>query len=892
MNNPLQEYFRCPPIFGNIAFNREPNGQPGFFQFGPDLKCFGRLACGATSCTSRARLHDVARQIEVRDGEISLPFDLAEAASSLRMEAYTGNMKHDGTSLGANIFVRKVYYWTRPIMPVSVRSALQRIKLRGELDNPFPSWPIDRSVDLLFEKTMAAAIQANGGRPIPFVWFWPEGKQAAFILTHDVEDVTGKAFCSSLMDIDEEFGFKASFQIVPEKRYSVEPEFLHQFRKRNFEICVHDLNHDGNLYGDYAEFKRRAKLINRYCKEFGTEGFRSGVLYRNLHWYGEYDFAFDMSVPNVAHLDPQGGGCCTVTPYLIGDILEIPVTLTQDYSLFHILHQHSIALWKQQLRSIMDAHGLASIIVHPDYVNQPEPQRLFRDFLNEVREQCERRDLWATVPSAINTWWRQRSKMRLISSASGWSIVGDGSSQARLAYASLNDGKLSYSVSPASSQTATSPAVDIRSAPLLSDTAVLPTATTDHQHAPRPAASSLARAHLGRPLRIAMVSYSFYETDNRVLRYASTLAKRGDHVDVFALRAPGRAGEEVLDGVHVHRLQGRILNEKSRFSYLWRISQFLLRAAIQVSKRDLQQRYDLLHIHSVPDFMVFTALLPKLRGTPVILDIHDILPEFYASKFAAGKKSRLFSFLVGVERTSCRFASHVIIANDIWRERLVSRSVPSEKCTVILNSPDRTIFDKPDDAPKSATGNGNFLMLYPGSLNWHQGLDIAIRAFAKIAKNQPHAEFHIYGDGPSKAALLDLIKELKLEEQVKIPPTRSLREIAQIMGTAHLGIVPKRKDNFGNEAFSTKILEFMAVGVPVIVSDTMIDKYYFSDSTVKFFRSGDEDDLARCMREMIENSSDRLRQIENASRFVSTIDWSAKQSEYLDLVDRLSHSRP
>jgi glycosyltransferase involved in cell wall biosynthesis len=891
MNNPLQEYFRCPPIFGNIALSGEPNGQLGFFQFGPDLKCFGRLASGVTSRTSRAHLHDVAQQIEVRDGEISLPFDLAEAVSSLRMETYTGNMKHDVTSLGSSIFVRKVYYWTRPIMPVSVRSALQRIKLRGELDNPFPSWPIDRSVDLLFEKTMAAAIQANGGRPIPFVWFWPEGKQAAFILTHDVEDVAGKAFCSSLMGIDEEFGFKASFQIVPEKRYSVEPEFLHQFRKRDFEICVHDLNHDGNLYGDYGEFKRRAKLINRYCKEFGTEGFRSGVLYRNLHWYGEYDFAFDMSVPNVAHLDPQGGGCCTVTPYFIGDILEIPVTLTQDYSLFHILHQHSIALWKQQLRSVMDAHGLASIIVHPDYVTEPEQQRLFRDFLSEAREQCERRDVWATVPSQINAWWRKRSNMRLISSANGWSIVGDGSGQARLAYASLSDDKLSYSVCPAPSQSAASPAIDIRSAPLLSDTAVLPPPRTDHQRQPLNRAS-LPLATLGRPLRVAMVSYSFYETDNRVLRYASTLAKRGDHVDVFSLRGPDRPAEEVLDGVHVHRLQGRILNEKSRFSYVWRISQFLFRAAIQVSKRDIRQRYDLIHIHSVPDFMVFSALLPKLRGTPVILDIHDILPEFYASKFADGNKSRLFSFLVGVERFSCRFASHVIIANDIWRERLISRSVRPERCTVILNSPDRSIFDKPDGAAKSAVQSGNFLMLYPGSLNWHQGLDIAIRAFAKIAKNQPHAEFHIYGDGPSKAALLDLVKELKMEERIKIPPTRSLKEIAQIMGTAQLGIVPKRKDNFGNEAFSTKILEFMAVGVPVIVSDTMIDKYYFSDSTVKFFRSGDEADLARCMLEMIENPSDRQRQIENASRFVSTIDWSAKQSEYLDLVDRLSRVRP
>jgi glycosyltransferase involved in cell wall biosynthesis len=121
-----------------------------------------------------------------------------------------------------------------------------------------------------------------------------------------------------------------------------------------------------------------------------------------------------------------------------------------------------------------------------------------------------------------------------------------------------------------------------------------------------------------------------------------------------------------------------------------------------------------------------------------------------------------------------------------------------------------------------------------------------------------------------------------------MPLTRSLREIAQIMGRADLGVVPKRKDNFGNEAFSTKILEFMAVGVPVIVSDTKIDKFYFTDATVKFFHSGDIDDLARCMLEMINNPAERQRQVRDASRFVDTIDWTAKQHQYLELVDRLS----
>jgi glycosyltransferase involved in cell wall biosynthesis len=904
MNNPLQEFFRCPTEYGNIALKRKPTGQPGFFRFGSNLTCFGRLDSVSTSRSSRSSLRDVSDQLEISNGQIGLPFDLAEVASSLRMETYTGQMTDQETRLGTNPLVRKLYYWTRPILPVSIRSSLQRIRLRGGLNNPFPQWPVDRSVDLLFEQMMIAAIRASGGRYIPFIWFWPQGKQAAFILTHDVEDAAGKAFCPSLMDIDDEYGFKASFQIVPEERYSVEPEYLQQIRDRNFDICVHDLNHDGHLFREYPEFKRRARLINHYCREFGAQGFRSGVLYRNLHWYGDFEFAFDMSVPNVGHLDPQSGGCCTLMPYFIGDILEIPVTLTQDYSLFHILHQYSIDLWKQQVETIVDGHGLVSVIVHPDYVIEPQQQQLYRNFLAHIRQQCAVRDIWATVPSQLNSWWRKRNEMKLSCTPHGWGITGSGSAEARVAYAYIEGDSLAYTFTPPSEAIPSLSAIDGRSAVFPGDTnrdlsdnlnhreagstassAFASSATTELIE-PAPEAGEAAGSALERrPLRVAMVSYSFYETDNRVLRYASTLARRGDHVDVFALRGEGKPSEEEIDGVHVHRLQARVLNEKSQLSYGWRICQFLIRAALQVAKSDLHKRYDILHIHSVPDFMVLSALLPKLRGTPVILDIHDILPEFYASKFNSGKKSRIFRILVGVERASCRFASHVIIANDIWRRRLLSRSLTPDKCTVVLNSPDRTIFSGTHNA---RTQNGKFLMIYPGSLNWHQGLDIAIQAFAKISREIPDAEFHIYGEGPSKNVLLDLVKELGVEQKVKMPPTRSLHEIAQVMATASLGIVPKRKDNFGNEAFSTKILEFMALGVPVIVSDTMIDRLYFDSSTVKFFRSGDVDDLARCMREMIEKPQERQQQAENASRFVETMDWSAKQHEYLELVDRLS----
>ncbi len=901
MHSPLHEYFRCPTNYGNFVLKGTIGDRPGFFRLGPNLTCFGRLSSGATSATSRAVLTDVSQQIESRGDKVYVPFDITEIASSLRLETYTGQMTDEETRLGTNPLVRKLYYWTRPILPVAIRSTLQRIKLHGELNGHFPKWPVDRSVDQFFEQMMIAAIRANRGRSIPFIWFWPEGKQAAFILTHDVEDSEGKAFCSSLMDIDDKHGFRSSFQIVPEKRYSVEPEFLQQFRDRGFEICVHDLNHDGHLYREYSEFKRRAKLINNYCREFGAKGFRSGVLYRNLRWYGDYEFEFDMSVPNIGHLDPQGGGCCTVLPYFVGNILEIPVTLTQDYSLFHILHQYSIDLWKQQISTIVNGHGLVSVIIHPDYVIEPKQQQTYREFLKYVREQCSARDIWPTVPTQVNTWWRKRSAMNLAFGSQGWKVTGEGSESARVAYATLTGDSLSYTFTPPADTIPTfseprnasvrstdamtvSPSAAFASS--MTASSALSVATVPETAEPSIHIDQIPEVQRQRPLRVAMVSYSFYETDNRVLRYAETLAKRGDHVDVFSLRGEGKSHEELMDGVHVHRLQTRVLNEKNQLSYGWRICQFLLRAAYHVARHDMKNRYDILHIHSVPDFMVLSAIVPRLRGTPVILDIHDILPEFYASKFSSGKQSRLFRIMVGVERTSCRIATHVIIANDIWRERLLSRSLTADKCTVVLNSPDRSIF-----SPNLTTrpDKNKFLMLYPGSLNWHQGLDIAIHAFAKISKSLPQAEFHIYGEGPSKSTLLDLIKELGLEEKVKMPVTRPLREIAQIMATANLGIVPKRKDNFGNEAFSTKILEFMAVGTPVIVSDTMIDKFYFNNSTVKFFQSGDVDDLARCMREMIEIPEARQRQIENATRYVKTVDWSAKQHEYLELVERLAN---
>src|ERR1700742_1283392 len=343
---------------------------------------------------------------------------------------------------------------------------------------------------------------------------------------------------------------------------------------------------------------------------------------------------------------------------------------------------------------------------------------------------------------------------------------------------------------------------------------------------PLPMRSPVNPSQLRKPMKISMVAYAFYETDNRVRRYAEALAKRGDYVEAISLRREGLPAFEVLNGVRVYRIQPRQINEKGKFTHVWRLIQFFLRSMAFLTKSHLKEKYDLIHVHSVPDFEVFAALFAKLGGAKVILDIHDIMPEFYVSKFNSPRDSRASKILLPIERLSTRFADHVIAANHIWGDRLVTRSVPDSKCTTFLNYPDSTLFQQKDGLPRN---NGKFVMLYPGTLNYHQGLDLAVRAFAQIKDQIPEAEFHIYGAGEQLEYLRSLIGELNLQDRVFLKGIVPLEQVSTVIAGADLGIVPKRSNAFGDEAFSTKTLEFMTVGVPLIVPNTTIDSYYFDD---------------------------------------------------------------
>lgn len=384
-------------------------------------------------------------------------------------------------------------------------------------------------------------------------------------------------------------------------------------------------------------------------------------------------------------------------------------------------------------------------------------------------------------------------------------------------------------------------------------------------------------------MRACMVAYTFYDADNRVRRYAELLVSKGWHVDAIAIQQPGAPKYEILNGVHVYRVQKRTLTERKKITYLVKLLLFLFNSMILLCKKSVANKYDVIHIHSVPDFEVFAAIFQKMFGAKIILDIHDLVPEFFTSKFNTGTSNPMFKLLAFVEKVSCSFADHVIIANHLWGARLIERSVPQRKCSVIMNYPDTNIF-KINNPEKD---KNKFLLVYPGTLVMHQGIETAIRAVALLTEKIPNIYFSIYGGGTDERYFENLVKDLRLEKHVGFHGLIPLQRVPEIMSRADIGIAPTLANGFSDEAFSTKILEFMVLGVPVIVSGTTIHRYYFDDSHVLFHTPGDENELAEKIYQLYENEALRENLILSSNEHVKDYTWDAKQDLYLDLVNNL-----
>jgi hypothetical protein len=444
VNDPLFDYYRVPECLIRSYSLPELSGASGFFSLGSQAICYGQCDSGVSGRVQDAALFDVSNDIRIAGSEIHLPFDPGQVIENLRRELYVAGLVPQRERVVTQEWVRSCYYFVREILPIWLRRYTQRIYFSDWKDRPFPAWPVDLTVDRLHGELFRFSMQASGLHRVPFIWFWPNGAPNCLIMTHDVETSEGRDFTSQLMSLDRSYGIRASFQVIPEERYEVPDDYVQEIKQRGFEFNIHDLNHDGHLYRESAEFMKRAEKINEYLRRYQARGFRAGAMYRNPEWYEAFEFSYDMSVPNVAHLEPKRGGCCTVMPFFIGNILELPLTATQDYSLFHILNDYSIDLWRKELDLIRQNHGLMSFIAHPDYLISRRNRAVYESLLECLQRMVESGNVWNPLPGEVDIWWRKRSKMKIIWREADWGIEGPGAECARIAYAVLENGRLHF----------------------------------------------------------------------------------------------------------------------------------------------------------------------------------------------------------------------------------------------------------------------------------------------------------------------------------------------------------------------------------------------------------------------------------------------------------------
>ena len=433
-----------------LEHTRCPNSvvEPLAARAGADLKSGGaNLLSEIRSPPDAAKFIGLAQRFTGGDNQAPVtPVDMDIAIDLLRLEKYIDNKIQDEHQSPLKAAVRRTYYMMRPLFPVSFRKYLQRVALRGWDTMTFPAWPVDLSVEKLMEGTWRLLLRATNSRELPFIWFWPDGHASGCIMTHDVETQAGRDFCGTMMQMERRYGIHSAFEVVPEERYEVPDEFLQDIRDGGCEVCIHGLNHDGHLFSSEDVFFQRARKINAYAEQWKARGFRSPVMYRNLDWLPALDFSYDMSVPNVGHLDPQRGGCCTVMPYFIGELLELPLTTIQDYSLFNIVGQRSLDTWAKQIDMIRKRHGLISFIIHPDYVSDGWSSKLYEtllEYLARLRAEC---GVWVALPRDVDSWWRARREMTLTRENGAWKILGPEAERAKVAYASIENGNVVYRI--------------------------------------------------------------------------------------------------------------------------------------------------------------------------------------------------------------------------------------------------------------------------------------------------------------------------------------------------------------------------------------------------------------------------------------------------------------
>lgn len=365
------------------------------------------------------------------DGSTVLPFDPSELIRNFLSERYLEYVRPAAISHLAGL-ARRAYYRARPLLPRSVQMSMRRSFSRVQSKSRFPRWPIETALHDFYE-FLFGLVASLAERPVPFIGLWPGDREWALVLTHDVEGQTGYANLRNFLQLELDAGYRSSWNFVPENRYAVEDELVRELRDTGFEVGVHGLFHDGRDLASVAMVRRRLPAIRSYAERWEATGFRSPGTLRSAELLPLLGFDYDSSYSDTAPFEPQAGGCCTWLPYMIEDLVELPITLDQDHTLFDLLGHRDETMWVDKARFLRDRGGMALILTHSDYAGNPYLLGSYRRFLEQFEADTS---AWKALPSEVSGWWRRRSKSTLKELDGEWRVVGPAQDEARVQFAS------------------------------------------------------------------------------------------------------------------------------------------------------------------------------------------------------------------------------------------------------------------------------------------------------------------------------------------------------------------------------------------------------------------------------------------------------------------------
>jgi len=763
----------------------------------------------------------------------------------------------------------RVYYRVKPFIPQSLRTALRRRLASRLRDSVADIWPI----------------MPGSERP-PEDWpGWPEGKKFAVVLTHDIESAAGAHKCLKLMRLEQELGFRSSFNFIPEGNYQVPSELRDELTSKGFEVGIHDLKHDGRLFASRREFNRKAARINRYLREWNAGGFRSGFMLHKLDWLHELEIQYDTSTFDTDPFEPQPEGRHTIFPFWVpvrvaqksetrsqtsdgttpealnhqpstinhprSGYVELPYTLPQDSTLFVLLREQTIDIWLRKLDWIAARGGMVLVDTHPDYMafdatqqkNGEYSVKLYEQFLRYLQSQYAQ-DYWHALPKEVAAYVTVQRELAKSAERNGYD-------------------------------------------PLLAVESASGRKPVNSGIAPR----ALENRWRLRGKRMAVLLFSYYPADPRPLRAAEALVAEGVTIDLFCLQqSPADPRRERINSVNVFRVPlNRQRGGKAR--YIRQYTAFIASTFVALACRSLRHRYDLVHVHNMPDALVFSALVPKLLGAKVILDLHDPMPELMQSIFNLSKETVSVRLLKKLEKWSISFSDAVLTVNLACKKIYSGRSCPLEKITVVMNAPDEGVFPLLPPAA-NLRNNGDparpFTILYHGSLVRRNGFDLAVDALDRVRKSVPSAQLLACGERTSFFDdVMDSAKRRGIDALVHHLGMKNRSEIVEVIDKCDLGIIPNHRNLFTEINTPTRIFEYLSLGKPVIAPKAAGILDYFGDGDLIFFELGNPDDLARKIEYVYFHPAEVQEVVRRGQEVYLAHQWKAEKMNLLHVVSEL-----